>query len=333
MLLRTRTQVFENKAIKTQENNSWDSQNQGNFSSNNQEDFGSNNQGNINSNTQEKIGSNNQNQRSQNQRTISSNTQEKIGPNNQIGSLQKELNTSSNNQHFGFEGRGPKTDPWKLIVPLIFGFHFSGIVAAAAHVIKLFIVQAFFASKIALLIGAYIVLQKLIQLNSMKTVHKVLVDEPYYDYNSVKTVHKHKSLVEEPYYDHAMPPHGPPMPPVTAYHAPHAAYGPQHSSGELHFEDYASLLPSEAEGHAYPSYGAYPEAQSHYPENPTHGGPAGGATYEQAPAILAHHEYSIHEPQFDNSQQASESNLSSPINVVTTDSLVSRPLIRRRFKV
>nr|XP_018896328.1 PREDICTED: uncharacterized protein LOC109030037 [Bemisia tabaci] len=70
-------------------------------------------------------------------------------------------------------GRGHKDHGLLYLIPLFVGTKTAGLTAAAFTVIKLFIIQAFVFSKLALLSLSYLVLKKLLQYNSIH-VHKMV---------------------------------------------------------------------------------------------------------------------------------------------------------------
>lgn len=89
-------------------------------------------------------------------------------------------------------GRSRKMNPWESLLPFYKGFYLAGLTTAAYVVIKLFIVQSIFASKLALILGFYFVLEKIAMNMSAKstTTRKIVYhSEPQYVYPAEKEVY------------------------------------------------------------------------------------------------------------------------------------------------
>lgn len=90
-------------------------------------------------------------------------------------------------------GRSRKMHPWESLLPFYKGFYLAGLTTAAYVVIKLFIVQSIFASKLALILGFYFVLEKIamnMSAGKSTTTRKIVYhSEPQYVYPAEKEVY------------------------------------------------------------------------------------------------------------------------------------------------
>ncbi|KAL1450060.1 hypothetical protein WDU94_002517 [Cyamophila willieti] len=96
-----------------------------------------------------------------------------------LRNLQERVVTDRSKNHID-EGRRRKQQPWTLMVPLLFGYHFSGMITVAVAIIKLFIVKAVLASKIAIIVASYFLAKKLFNTDKSEAEknYKIVSPEP-----------------------------------------------------------------------------------------------------------------------------------------------------------